>query len=102
MVAVLVHEVIGVAFVLLPHLLHDALHVLLGEVGAAQDYGLSIGVCEGGREVRRRWISLYAHIRADFMTLHHNPHLSSFFMHSITDLQPSINTTSQRGHFVRL
>lgn len=41
MVAVLVHEVVGVALVLLAHLLHDALHVLLREVGAAQDYGFS-------------------------------------------------------------
>lgn len=41
MVAVLVHEVVGVAFVLLPHLLHDLLHVLLCEVGAAQDDGFS-------------------------------------------------------------
>lgn len=41
MVAVLVHEVIGIAFVLLPHFLHDALHVFLCEVRAAQDYGFS-------------------------------------------------------------
>lgn len=42
MVAVLVHEVVGVAFVLLAHLLHDPFHILLCEVGAAQDYGFSV------------------------------------------------------------
>lgn len=42
MVAVLVHEVVGVAFVLLAHLLDDPLHILLCEVGAAQDYGFSV------------------------------------------------------------
>lgn len=41
MVTVLVHEVVSVAFVLLAHFLHDALNVVLGEVGAAQDDGFS-------------------------------------------------------------
>ena len=35
MVAVLVHEVVGVPLELLPELLHDLVHVLLGEVRCA-------------------------------------------------------------------
>lgn len=49
-VTVLVHEVVGIAFVLLPHLFHDPLHILLCEVCTAQDYGFSTqtGGNEGG------------------------------------------------------
>lgn len=42
MVAVLVHEVIGVAFELLAKLLHDLVHVLFREVGGPQDDGLPV------------------------------------------------------------
>lgn len=41
MVTVLVHEVIGIAFVLLPHFLHDPLHIFFCEVSAAQNNGFS-------------------------------------------------------------
>lgn len=41
MVAVLVHEVVGVAFVLLAHFLHNPLHIFFCEVSAAQNYGFS-------------------------------------------------------------
>lgn len=40
-VAVFVHEVVGVAFVLLSHLFHDPLHILFCEVGTSQDNGFS-------------------------------------------------------------
>lgn len=55
MVAVLVHEVVGVAFVLLAHLLHDPLHILLCEVCATQDYGFSTEI---GKERVQRQVSL--------------------------------------------
>ena len=42
MVAVLVHEVVGVPLELLPHLLHDLVHVFLGEVRRAERYGLPV------------------------------------------------------------
>lgn len=48
MVAVLVHEVIGIAFVLLPHFLHDPLHIFFCEVGAAQNDGFSAEKVGGG------------------------------------------------------
>lgn len=43
MVAVFVHQVVGVASELLPQLLHDLIHVLLGEVRGAQHNGLPVG-----------------------------------------------------------
>ena len=38
MVAVLVHEVVGIPLVLFPHLLYNTLHILLQEISTAQDY----------------------------------------------------------------
>lgn len=50
MVAVLVHEVIGIAFVLLPHFLHNPLHIFFCEVSAAQNYGFSVEM-SGGKDL---------------------------------------------------
>lgn len=50
MVAVLVHEVIGIAFVLLPHFLHNPLHIFFREVSTAQNYGFSVEI-SGGKDL---------------------------------------------------
>lgn len=73
MVAVLVHEVVGVSFVLLPHLLHDPLHILLCEVCAAQDYGFSAGT--SGDTERRQVsdiITYRPNIKNDFQVFYSN------------------------------
>ncbi len=70
-VAVLVHEVVGVAFVLLPHLLHDPLHILLCEVCAAQDYGFSTET-SGERVWRQVSLDIITHwwnIKNNFLAL---------------------------------
>lgn len=48
MVAVFVHQVVGVASEVLPQLLHDLIHVLLREVRGAQDNGLPVGRAQAG------------------------------------------------------
>lgn len=69
-VAVLVHQVVGVATEILPQLFHDFIHVVLCEVCGAQNDGLPVG--RAGRDGRA------ASVACTYRLLHTHTHLLEF------------------------